>query len=70
MSTPGDTGGVVELAPLDAVPSGKSPGGYHRRWWDEPGILDELPWLRHVKRVKKYVRLVVDDHGNIVPEAK
>lgn len=57
---------LVELCPPDAVPIYKTPGGVHRCWWDSPEILDMLPWLRGVKRIKAYIAVEVGDDGSIV----
>lgn len=57
----------VELCPVNAVPGHKSPNhGNYRVWWDTPEMLDMIPWLRNVTRVKKYVCVVVDEHGGVV----
>ena len=65
MSTIGDLS-YIELAPENEIPKNKTPGGWHRCWWDDPSILDLIPWLRFVKKVKKYIEIEVDDHGNPV----
>ena len=59
---------VIELCPLNSVPSKKI--GYHRVWWDTPGILDMIPWLRGVTKIKQYVAVTVDDDGNILSGGK
>lgn len=61
----------IELAPVDAVPTKGIKflrSRHHRRWWSDPAILDELPWLRNVRRIKRYVAVEVDDDGNIIKE--
>lgn len=59
----------IELAPVSGVPN-KSAAKVkeHRCWWEEVGILDLIPWLRNVRRIKRYVAVEVDDNGNIVKE--
>lgn len=59
----------IELAPASGVPN-KSAARLkdHRCWWEEVGILDLIPWLRNVRRIKRYVAVEVDDNGNIVEE--
>lgn len=68
MSTPAADRSLIELAPYNAVPSKKCKGevGYFRVWWETPEILDMLPWLRGVTRVKKYIAVMIDDDGNIL----
>lgn len=56
----------IELCPLNAVPSKKVAGGFHRVWWESPGILDLIPWLKGVRRIKRYMCVVVDTHGTIL----
>jgi hypothetical protein len=57
----------IELCPVRAVPSKKVKTGFHRVWWeDDPGVLDMIPWLRNVRRIKRYVCVVVDEHGTIL----
>ena len=67
MSTPAADRSLIELAPRDAIPSKKAKGdvGDHRVWWETPEILDMIPWLRGIRRIKKYVAVLIDD-GNIV----
>lgn len=55
---------IIELCPLNAIPSKKI--GYHRCWWEQEGILDMIPWLRGVTRIKKYIRVTVNDEGVIL----
>ena len=59
---------LIELCPVHDVPIKKTEGRYHRVWWDEPSILDLIPWLRGVKEIKRYIRVIVDDEGRIVSE--
>lgn len=54
---------VVELHPTNGVPKYKTDTGHHRVWWETPAILDMIPWLRGVTRIKKYVRVTVNDEG-------
>jgi hypothetical protein len=56
----------IELCPVNAVPSKKSRGGYRVWWENDPGVLDMIPWLRNVRRIKRYVCVVVDEHGTIL----
>jgi len=64
MSDAGPGQSLIELAPADGLPGTRCSGGFHRCWWEQPGILDMIPWLRPVRRVKRLVRVVVDDEGN------
>lgn len=59
----------VELCPIDDVPN-KMGGKTHRCWWDDPSILDMLPWLKPVKKIKQYVSLIINDSGEIVRDGK
>lgn len=66
MSTAGERN-IVELTPADAVPmKGVKSRDRYRVWWDDPAILDALPWLRNVRRIKRYVAVEVNDDGEIV----
>lgn len=67
MSTPSKDRTLIELAPHNAVPSKKCKGevGDFRVWWEMPQILDMIPWLRNIRRVKKFIAVFVDDNGNI-----
>lgn len=65
MSTNG-TANVIELCPPNAIPSVTTKTGYHREWWNTPEILEMLPWLTPIKRIKKYVKVEVDDNGEII----
>lgn len=65
ISTPDDMRNVIELAPVDDIPTAKLKGD-HRRWWDSPEILDMIPGLSMVNRVKKYIRFEVDEHGEAI----
>lgn len=67
MSTPTKDKTLIELAPHNAVPSKKCKGevGDFRVWWETLGILDMIPWLRGVTRIKKFIAVFVDDDGNI-----
>lgn len=58
----------IELCPVRAVPSTKAkPFGNYRVWWEnDPAILDMIPWLRGVRRIKRYVCVVVDEDGTIL----
>ena len=66
MSDAEGTSTRVELCPVNGVPSSKVKGGFHRVWWDGPEMLDMIPWLRGVRRVKRYVCVVIDEHGTII----
>lgn len=66
MSTSGSRN-FVELCPGDRLPT-KGATKEYRCWWDTPEILDYLPWLRSVRRVKVPIRVEVDDAGRIVKE--
>lgn len=56
----------IELCPVNAVPSKKAKGGYRCWWENDPGILDMIPWLKGVVRIKRYVCVVVDEDGKIL----
>lgn len=60
----------IELCPPDAIPARGTKGGTHyRAWWEGDGgdaLLALLPWLRNVRRVKKYISVIVDESGAIV----
>jgi hypothetical protein len=59
----------IELCPPRAVPSKKSPAhGNYRVWWEGDGetILNGLPWLRGVRRIKRYICVIVNDDGAII----
>jgi hypothetical protein len=57
----------IELCPPDGVPSRKSPDhGNYRVWWEGESPLGLIPWLKPVRRIKRYVCVVVDDHGTIL----
>lgn len=56
---------VIELCPIHNVPSKKSENRTYRVWWEQPGILDLIPWLRRVREIKRYIRVVVNDVGEI-----
>lgn len=56
----------IELCPISDVPVNKTPGHSHRCWWDSPSILTMIPWLRMVRRIKRYVCVIVDTHGAII----
>lgn len=56
----------IELCPVNAVPAKKCAGGYRVWWENDPAILDMIPWLRGVRRIKRYVCVVVDEHGTIL----
>lgn len=58
---------VIELCPNGSIPSKKTPTGSHRCWWDNSSILDEIPWLKAVRAVHKYIRVMVNDDGTIKP---
>jgi hypothetical protein len=68
MSTPSKDRTLIELAPRDGVPTRKCKGevGDFRVLWETPQILDMLPWLRGIRRVKKFISVNVDDNGNIL----
>jgi hypothetical protein len=63
--TPSGRTTVIELCPVNAVPSKKCPSGFHRVWWETPDILEMIPWLRGVTRIKRYVSVVINDEGEI-----
>jgi hypothetical protein len=65
MSTPSHGENVVELCPHDAVPTTGAKGD-HRAWWENPEILQLLPWLRGFRRAKKHIRVACNDDGEIV----
>ena len=65
MSTAGKLN-VIELCPTNEVPRHKTETGNFRCWWDDTQILDMLPWLQPVRKIKKYVRVLVGDNGEIV----
>lgn len=69
MSTAGEEN-RVELCPVDKVPSKQVRTGFHRRWWNEPSILEMLPWLKPIVRVKQHISVVVNDDGEIVKAEK
>jgi hypothetical protein len=56
---------IIELAPASGVPK-KTAVKEYRVWWEQPQMLDMIPWLRGVRRIKKPVRVEVDDNGEIV----
>ncbi len=66
MSDAGPGRSLIELCPVNAIPGKKTPHREHCCWWDDPGILDMIPWLRPVRRIKRYIAVVLDDHGAIV----
>lgn len=59
----------IELAPANSVPN-KSATKIkdHRCWWEQGDVLSMIPWLRNVRRIKRYIAVEVDDNGNIVRE--
>lgn len=66
MSDAGESRSQIELCPLNEVPSKKSLGGHHRVWWESPDILKKIPWLIRIRKVHKYIVVIVDDEGAIV----
>lgn len=59
----------VELAPASGVPNkSETKSKDYRCWRDDDSILDRIPWLRNVRRIKRYVAVEVDERGNIVKE--
>lgn len=65
MSDAGPDHTLIELAPADGVPGGKTKGGFYRCWWEGEDVLGLIPWLRNITRVHKLISVVVDDHGTI-----
>jgi len=65
MTTAGNLN-IVELCPANEVPRHKSETGNFRCWWDQSDILDMLPWLQPIRKIKKYVRVLVNEEGEIV----
>lgn len=61
------TGIHIELCPLNAVPAaGKTATGLHTVWWENKDALDAFPdWLKRIRRVNKYIHVIVDEDGNI-----
>jgi hypothetical protein len=64
MSNDGGEQSMIELCPINAIPSKKI--DYHRCWWDTPEILQMVPWLAMIRKVKKYIAVTVNEHGQIV----
>jgi hypothetical protein len=56
----------VELCPVNAVPSTKTKFRDYRCWWEGPDVLGMIPWLKGVMRIKRYVCVVIDEHGAII----
>jgi len=56
---------VVELHPTNSIPKYKTDTGYHRVWWENPEILELIPFLKGVTRIKKFIRVTVNDVGEI-----
>lgn len=57
----------IELCPTDAVPKDHTPGGSHRVWWENgQAVLEMIPWLKWVRAIKRYICVIVDEHGAIV----
>lgn len=67
MSDSGPGATLIELCPLNDIPN-KKLKGLHRCWWDNPGIVDMIPWLKGVKEIKTYIAVVIDDDGKIVKQ--
>lgn len=51
---------VVELAPLNGIPSHHTQSRLHVVWWDDPSCLDECAELRAIRRVHRYFKFYVD----------
>lgn len=66
MSDDGKNTTMIELCPADDIPSKKTKYGTHRVWWDEPDLLNLLPWLKPVREVKAYIAVIVGDSGEII----
>ena len=57
----------IELCPLHKIPSERTAHKNHRCWWENgQSILDEIPWLKPVRAIKRYVCVVVDEAGSIL----
>lgn len=59
----------IELCPANELPSSCKKQQY-RCWWEEPGLIDMIPWLRQVRKIKRYVQYEIDDNGTIICEVK
>lgn len=55
---------LIELCPINSVPTKKTPSGNHWCWWDDPSILERLRWL-NVSSVKRYIAVIVGEDGEI-----
>lgn len=55
----------VELCPVHALPLKKLKGN-HRCWWEDADVLAMIPWLQWVRRVKRYVCVIMDEQGAIL----
>jgi hypothetical protein len=68
MATVGERN-FIELAPASGVPNKSATKiKEHRCWWEQGDILGMIPWLRNVRRVKRYIAVEMDDNGNILKE--
>jgi hypothetical protein len=60
---------AVDLAPPGQLPSG-APGDTHAVWWEDPAkahdLIQSSPVLRSLKRVKRPLRLCLDEDGWLV----
>lgn len=56
----------IELCPLHEVPREKPKGSYRVWWKNGREILNGLPWLKPIRAIKRYVAVVIDEHGVIV----
>lgn len=70
MTDSNDGRNYIELAPITGIPSKSAIPGmkihHHRAWWDDPPILELLPWLRPISKVLKYIAVECNDEGRII----